>query len=124
MSRFRIREWYAAHAANYFAGFGAGERFWQEQVLCVPHLQSAKVAGKARLHARQSGEGGPRAACRRVGGGVQRGGTFATRGWASRSRGLNDRRGSRVAIQTQKRLLQAQVASNLGHPRSGEMKER
>jgi putative transposase len=29
MSSFRIREWYAANAANYFAGFGAGERFWQ-----------------------------------------------------------------------------------------------
>src|SRR4029450_3107945 len=27
MSSFRIRQWYAAHAANYFAGFGAGERF-------------------------------------------------------------------------------------------------
>jgi putative transposase len=29
MSSFRIREWYAAQAPNYFAGFGAGERFWQ-----------------------------------------------------------------------------------------------
>jgi putative transposase len=29
MSSFRIREWYARHASNYFSGFGAGERFWQ-----------------------------------------------------------------------------------------------
>jgi putative transposase len=29
MSSFRIREWYAGHVANYFVGFGAGERFWQ-----------------------------------------------------------------------------------------------
>ena len=29
MSSFRIREWYATHAANYFVGLGAGERFWQ-----------------------------------------------------------------------------------------------
>ena len=29
MSSFRIRQWYAEHASNYFADFGPGERFWQ-----------------------------------------------------------------------------------------------
>ena len=29
MSSFRIRRWYADHAPNYFAEFGAGDRFWQ-----------------------------------------------------------------------------------------------
>ena len=29
MSSFRIRQWYAEKAANYFSGFGSGERFWQ-----------------------------------------------------------------------------------------------
>jgi len=29
MSRFTIRCWYNAHAPNYFADFGLGDRFWQ-----------------------------------------------------------------------------------------------
>lgn len=29
MSSFSIRRWYAEHAANYFEGFGPGDRFWQ-----------------------------------------------------------------------------------------------
>jgi putative transposase len=29
MSSFRIRQWYAEKAPNYFTGFGPGERFWQ-----------------------------------------------------------------------------------------------
>lgn len=29
MSSFAIREWYKEQAANYFANFGPGDRFWQ-----------------------------------------------------------------------------------------------
>lgn len=29
LSSYAIRRWYAEHAANYFKGFGPGERFWQ-----------------------------------------------------------------------------------------------
>jgi len=41
MSSFRIRQWYAAHAANYFAGFGPGERFWQPKSY-VFHVHSER----------------------------------------------------------------------------------
>jgi REP-associated tyrosine transposase len=29
MSSFRVRQWYAEHAPNYFDGFGPGDKFWQ-----------------------------------------------------------------------------------------------
>ena len=41
MSSFRIRQWYAQKAANYFAGCGAGERFWQPKSY-VFHIYSER----------------------------------------------------------------------------------
>ena len=41
MSSFRIRKWYAEHAANYFSGFGPGERFWQPKSY-IFHIHSER----------------------------------------------------------------------------------
>jgi putative transposase len=41
MSSFAIRAWYAEHAANYFADFGAGERIWQPKYYAF-HIYSQK----------------------------------------------------------------------------------
>jgi putative transposase len=41
MSSYRIRRWYADHAAHYFATFGAGERFWQPKSY-VFHIHSER----------------------------------------------------------------------------------
>ena len=41
MSSFRIRQWYAKHAANYFVGFGPGDRFWQPKSY-VFHIYSER----------------------------------------------------------------------------------
>ena len=41
MSSFRIRQWYAEHASNYFADFGPGERFWQPKSY-IFHIHSER----------------------------------------------------------------------------------
>src|SRR5438105_4099899 len=66
MSSFRIRQWYAEHASNYFADFGPGERFWQPRIVHLSHLQRAQAAGKTGLHALESRSSGPGAESGRV----------------------------------------------------------
>jgi putative transposase len=46
MSSFRIREWYAQHAPNYFTGFGPGERFWQPKSYTFHVYSTAKTLEK------------------------------------------------------------------------------
>jgi len=41
MSSFRIHQWYASNAPNYFAGFGPGDRFWQANSY-VFHIHSER----------------------------------------------------------------------------------
>lgn len=46
MSSFRIRDWYAEHAPDYFAGFGLGERFWQPKSYTFHGYSTAKTLEK------------------------------------------------------------------------------
>jgi putative transposase len=46
MSSFEIRQWHAAHAPNYFDGFGTGDRFWQPKFYCFHVYSGAKMREK------------------------------------------------------------------------------
>ena len=46
MSSFRIRSWYDAHARQYFAEFGAGDRFWQPKYYAFQIYDERKLKEK------------------------------------------------------------------------------
>src|SRR5262245_17850442 len=46
MSSFRIRQWYAKNAANYFTDFGPGDRFWQPKSYAFHIYSETKLREK------------------------------------------------------------------------------
>ena len=47
-SSFHVREWYRGNAANYFDGFGEGDRFWQPKYYAFEIYETAKLEEKLR----------------------------------------------------------------------------